>query len=388
MAKDRTPTPKNTAAKVRWLSDDTCCICRERGKDIQIHHINENPTDHRIENLAILCLNCHNQTQKSGGFARQYDPEFVTLYRDEWRDEVRLRKDEARKIAVERQVGENQRALALPPKIETSKEIDLVYPEFDMNMHLMHPHDWLKKYSYRDRLKSFITINHKHRRRCAQLWIYSSERYLEMSDEDFRIDTVHTQDDQLYLAREIYLSRVSSKDFAFYLKEALVKCSVLFGCIDFWGKDSQADLLLNEPSFDERIAQDRWGHNTYIVTWDDFVDDKRLIDVLSLIPNLFNMVSAEYRTTEYGIPVIQDLLDNEKMHFNPNSLMHIPCSKIPEDEPHKTVEEFGYYEYPEDETKPLDEHKVVALEAIRLLVLHFLEKRYPKVEKHHEEGEQ
>lgn len=388
MAKKRTRIPEKRAAKVRWLSDDTCCICREPRKDIQIHHINEDPADHEMENLAILCFNCHNQTQKSGGFGRQYDPPFVTFYRDEWIGEIRLRRDEARRIAVERQGGKVQKALALPPKIETSKETDLVYPEFSIEKHLMNPCDWISKYVFANRIKSFITINHKHRRRCAQLWIYSSERYLEMSDEGFRIDTAHAQDDQLYLAREIYLSRVSSKDFAVYLKEALVKCDVLFGCIDFGGKGSQADLLLNEPSLDEKIAQDRWGHNAYIVTWDDFIDDKRLIDVLSLIPNLFNMVSAEYRTTEYGISVIQDLLDNEKMHFNLNSLMHIPCSKIPEDEPHKTVEEFGYYEYPADETKPLDEHKVVALEAIRLLVLHFLEKRYPKVEKHHEEGEQ
>ena len=373
MAKKRTRIREERAAKVRWLSDNTCCICEVKGKYIQIHHINGDPTDHEIENLAILCLNCHNETQRSGGFARQYDPAFVALNRDEWIEEVRLRRDEVRRIYVERQVGKDQEESVLSPKIETSKETDLVYPEFDMNMHLMHPHDWLKRYSYGDRLKSFITINHKYRRRCAQLWIYSSEKYLEMSDEEFRIDTAHTQDDQLYLAREIYLSRVSSKNFAVYLKEALVKCDVLFGCIDFWDKDSQADLLLNEPSFDERITQDRWGHNTYIVTWDDFIDDKRLIDVFSLIPNLFNMVSAEYRTTEYGISVIQDLLDNEKMHFNPNSLMHIPCSKIPENEPHKTVEEFGFYEY------PTDEHKVVALEAIRLLVLHFLEKRYPKV---------
>ena len=162
MAKKRTSIPKERAAKVRWLSDDTCCICGVKGKYVQIHHINEDPTDHEIENLAVLCLECHNKTQQKGGFARQYDSAFVTFYRDKWVDEVRLRKHEARRIAVEKRVGENEKALALPPKIETSKETDLVYPQFDMNMHLMHPHDWLKKYSYRDRLKSFITINHKH----------------------------------------------------------------------------------------------------------------------------------------------------------------------------------------------------------------------------------
>ena len=37
MAKHRTSIPKELAAHVRWLSDDTCCICREREKGIQIH---------------------------------------------------------------------------------------------------------------------------------------------------------------------------------------------------------------------------------------------------------------------------------------------------------------------------------------------------------------
>ena len=29
---------------------------------LQLHHINGDPTDDRIENLQILCPNCHSQT--------------------------------------------------------------------------------------------------------------------------------------------------------------------------------------------------------------------------------------------------------------------------------------------------------------------------------------
>ena len=110
MAKHRTSIPKELAAHVRWLSDDTCCICREREKEIQIHHINENPTDHSVENLAVLCLECHEKTQRKGGFTRNLDAPFVTLSRDQWLKEVALRRDLANKKDVERQVGNNSRS--------------------------------------------------------------------------------------------------------------------------------------------------------------------------------------------------------------------------------------------------------------------------------------
>ena len=107
MAKDRTPIPKEIAAKVRWLSADTCCICTERGKGTQVHHINEDPTDHSVENLSVLCLECHNATQKKGGFTRTLDPHFVTLCRDKWLEAVVWQREEVNKKEVERQIGKN-----------------------------------------------------------------------------------------------------------------------------------------------------------------------------------------------------------------------------------------------------------------------------------------
>ena len=110
MAKHRTSIPKEVAAHVRWLSDDTCCICRERRKEIQIHHINGDPRDHSVENLAVLCLECHDNTQKKGGFTRKLDPQFVTLCRDKWLEDVASRRADANKKDVERQVGKNSRS--------------------------------------------------------------------------------------------------------------------------------------------------------------------------------------------------------------------------------------------------------------------------------------
>ncbi len=106
MAKQRIPIPDDLAAKVLFASDRTCCVCKDRGKPIQIHHIDENPSNNVIENLAILCLDHHDETQIKGGFARKLTPPVVAKYRNEWLKDVRLRRDLANERAVTRQVGD------------------------------------------------------------------------------------------------------------------------------------------------------------------------------------------------------------------------------------------------------------------------------------------
>ena len=106
MAKRRTTIPEDVASRVRWLSDDTCCICNERKKGIQLHHIDEDPQNHSAENLAVLCLECHNETQKSGGFTRGLNSSYVTECRNKWNKTVCLIREDVYKISVERQVEE------------------------------------------------------------------------------------------------------------------------------------------------------------------------------------------------------------------------------------------------------------------------------------------
>jgi hypothetical protein len=58
-------------------------VCR-RAKPVQIHHIDDNPANNTPENLAVLCLECHRETQIRGGFDRKLDAAQVVLYRDHW----------------------------------------------------------------------------------------------------------------------------------------------------------------------------------------------------------------------------------------------------------------------------------------------------------------
>lgn len=59
-----------------------------------------------FENLCVLCLECHNDTQLKGGFGRKLNSSLVIKYRDEWLLRVESRRNISDEMAVSRQVGE------------------------------------------------------------------------------------------------------------------------------------------------------------------------------------------------------------------------------------------------------------------------------------------
>ncbi len=105
MAKRRDPVPGERAAKVLFAADHTCCVCRDRGRPVQIHHIDEDPSNNDERNLSVLCLICHDQTQVKGGFGRKLDATLVTEYRDDWQQRVEQRREKADEIASMRMAG-------------------------------------------------------------------------------------------------------------------------------------------------------------------------------------------------------------------------------------------------------------------------------------------
>jgi len=122
MKKIRIQIPSNIAAEVLFKSDNICCVCRERGKTLQIHHIDENPSNNTPENLVVLCLECHNKNQIKGGFGRKLNISLVK-YRDDWLTRVKKRRDLADKLAIKRQVGKE----TLSEQVETFIELPTKY---------------------------------------------------------------------------------------------------------------------------------------------------------------------------------------------------------------------------------------------------------------------
>jgi hypothetical protein len=123
MAKVRTNVPVDLAADVMFASDSTCCVCRERGKAIQLHHIDEDPNSNVSQNLALLCLECHNDTQLRGGFGRKLTAPLVIRYRNEWLDRVEARRMRADEAAVNKRIE----AKASVNASQTTREAPLSY---------------------------------------------------------------------------------------------------------------------------------------------------------------------------------------------------------------------------------------------------------------------
>ena len=109
MAKERVPIPEEIVTSVMYSSDRTCCVCNERGRPTQIHHVDENPNNNAITNLAVMCLLCHNETMTTGGFGRKLNAAQVSKYRDEWYSRVQARRDTADKIVSPDHSSQTQR---------------------------------------------------------------------------------------------------------------------------------------------------------------------------------------------------------------------------------------------------------------------------------------
>lgn len=107
MKKQRVPIPDEVATDILFFSDRTCCVCNVPGKPIQLHHIDENPANNLYSNIAVLCLDCHNDTMIKGGFGRKLDAHQITKFRNDWLERVKKRKEAADNIAsVKAVVGE------------------------------------------------------------------------------------------------------------------------------------------------------------------------------------------------------------------------------------------------------------------------------------------
>jgi len=92
MKKSRIPIPTKVASEVLFNADRTCCVCNIPGKAVQIHHIDEVPSNNDEDNLCVLCLQCHDETQTRGGFSNKY--------RVDWAARVKTRRAKADAIAL------------------------------------------------------------------------------------------------------------------------------------------------------------------------------------------------------------------------------------------------------------------------------------------------
>ena len=120
--KQKNATPVDLAAGVLFRSDRTCCVCRTAGKPVQIHHIDEDLSNSIERNLAVLCFDCHTDTQVRGGFHRKLDADQVILYRDDWIQVVARRRAVVDARAVSAPEGNSAELTLITTTLDVLKE--------------------------------------------------------------------------------------------------------------------------------------------------------------------------------------------------------------------------------------------------------------------------
>lgn len=122
MAKQRTKIPQLN--KVRSILqkdiDSTCPICSSDDVEhFQIHHMDENPSNHHLDNLILICPTCHSKITK-GDISRDDVKCYKLRYRDIELVSIKLLK---KKCAWEYM---NQNKLAVK-RIESKKSINPIF---------------------------------------------------------------------------------------------------------------------------------------------------------------------------------------------------------------------------------------------------------------------
>lgn len=90
----RRKIPTDVEDEVLFRENHTCAICRDRNKDVQIHHIDGDNMHSEPENLVVLCLDCHSKVTGSRGLGKSFKSGEVKRYKRSWERYV----EEIRKI--------------------------------------------------------------------------------------------------------------------------------------------------------------------------------------------------------------------------------------------------------------------------------------------------
>lgn len=97
LAESRPPIPATILTNVLFANRFTCCVCREHGKPIILHHIVpwEESRSHDASNLAVLCLDDHGHAHSHSELSRNLDRSAILNAKQTWEAQVRRMDAEA-----------------------------------------------------------------------------------------------------------------------------------------------------------------------------------------------------------------------------------------------------------------------------------------------------
>lgn len=80
----RKPIPLKVQSIVLLANRHACCVCQK--PRVQLHHIDENPANSSIENLAALCVVHHDMASMQIGLTKKLRADEVRQYKTTWED--------------------------------------------------------------------------------------------------------------------------------------------------------------------------------------------------------------------------------------------------------------------------------------------------------------
>lgn len=91
LKEQRPPIPIETLTKVLFDNRFMCCVCRDSKKSVIVHHIDEwaKSRSHNIENLAVLCLEHHDEAHSRKALSQNLDGKTIRELKFKWESEVK-----------------------------------------------------------------------------------------------------------------------------------------------------------------------------------------------------------------------------------------------------------------------------------------------------------
>ena len=98
----RPPIPKPIKRSILTKNLGVCCVCKERGIGTNFHHINGNPANNNEDNIAVLCVQEHDQHHRPNANVKTKHLELgadkIKEYKYEWEQTVEECKSDHPKI--------------------------------------------------------------------------------------------------------------------------------------------------------------------------------------------------------------------------------------------------------------------------------------------------
>ena len=209
----RIEIPQDIAAELLFLADRTCCICRQRLRPVQIHHIDDDPTNSAIGNLAVLCFDCHRETQIRGGFDRKLDAAQIRLYKADWNRRV-----EAQRCATALPGAAplaNGQTLVLRYFQIREKSEEYLY-DFEADYALVGTSDAVADAATNQCISTFITSAHQHFREGALNSIAGKKKAKQMMTAGPRSQFGYWDSLAISYRASLYTPKILSLEFLMY----------------------------------------------------------------------------------------------------------------------------------------------------------------------------